>query len=55
MRMSATSGTGEPRYTAYASAQAYNTAYPDAEMPLNTNARNVLRSFTCAGAGWKTT
>ncbi|MEC3977722.1 hypothetical protein [Amycolatopsis sp. H20-H5] len=44
-----TSGTGDPRYTAYASAQAYYTAYPDAAMPLNTNARNVLRSFTYAG------
>jgi hypothetical protein len=49
--MSATSGTGVPRYTTYTSVQAYNTAYPDAPMPPSPDARNVLRSFTCAGAG----
>ncbi|MGW4528387.1 hypothetical protein [Amycolatopsis sp. NPDC004378] len=49
--MSAASGAGVPPYTAYASVLAYNTAYPAAVMPPNPDARNVLRSFTCAGAG----
>ncbi|MEU4675319.1 hypothetical protein AB0F91_47165 [Amycolatopsis sp. NPDC023774] len=52
--MSATSGDRRiPRYTAYDSVQAYNTAHPDAPMPLSPDARNMLRSFTCAGAGLK--
>ncbi|WP_409496731.1 hypothetical protein [Amycolatopsis sp. cmx-11-12] len=49
--MSATSGAGSPRNTAYTSVQAYNSAYPDAPMPEGATDRNMLRSFTAAGAG----
>lgn len=49
--MATTSGAGAARYTSYASVSEYNTAYPDAAMPLSIDGRNVLRSFTCAAAG----
>ncbi|MEV4604948.1 hypothetical protein AB0K15_47345 [Amycolatopsis sp. NPDC049253] len=50
--MSATSGARRvPRCSAHATVQAYNASHPDAPMPLSPDARNMLRSFTCAGAG----
>ncbi|UMP06778.1 hypothetical protein [Amycolatopsis sp. EV170708-02-1] len=49
--MSAKCGVGARRYTAHTSVFAYNAAHPDAPMPLSSDARNTLRSFTCAGAG----
>jgi hypothetical protein len=49
--MGTLSGAGAPRYTAYATVAAYNTAYPDAPLPLSVDGRSALRSYTCAGAG----
>ncbi|MDT7724933.1 MAG: hypothetical protein QOI21_1509 [Actinomycetota bacterium] len=49
--MATTSGAGVPRYTAYGTVSEYNAGHPDAPMPPSVNARNVLRSYTCAGAG----
>ncbi len=46
-----TPAPGSPRYPSYDSTENYNAAHPDAQMPLSLDARNVLRSFTCAGAG----
>lgn len=42
---------GESLYTAYASAEAYNQAHPNAPMSVSSGGHNFLRSFTCAGAG----
>lgn len=49
--MGTSSGAGVPRYTAYATVAEYNTAYPDAPLPLNVDGRSALRSYTVAGAG----
>lgn len=38
-------------FATYPTVSEYNAAFPDALMPVTTVARNVLRSFTCAGAG----
>uniref|UniRef100_UPI003F496C59 hypothetical protein n=1 Tax=Amycolatopsis sp. CA-096443 TaxID=3239919 RepID=UPI003F496C59 len=45
------SGTAEPEFAAYASVAEYNQAHPEAKMPVRADERNVLRSFTCGGAG----
>ncbi|QRP42928.1 hypothetical protein [Amycolatopsis sp. FDAARGOS 1241] len=49
--MAAAPGAGAPRYTSYQSVQAYNSAFPNAQMPTRAGDRNALRSFTRAGAG----
>lgn len=45
------SGPQRPGFVEFGSAAEYNRAHPDAVMPASADARNRLRSFTCAGAG----
>jgi hypothetical protein len=40
-----------PWLAEFGSAAEYNRAHPEAAMPASADERNVLRSFTCAGAG----
>ena len=46
-------GSGPQRqgFAEFGSAAEYNRAHPEAVMPASADARNRLRSFTCAGAG----
>lgn len=44
-------GAEQSGFATFESAAAYNRAHPEAVMPARADERNVLRSFTCAGAG----